>query len=522
MLHQRRAQPAVAAVRTAGGVRSALRRTRSRRSCGPGRSSGHPPRSRAQRAFVALPARVLGTRRACGARPRAARRRPRALRVACAWLWVPRSRERGHKPWHRSTALPIAPRARRGRGCDGPAFRHAGRCCGPTTAVERLALPTPTASRATRTQARSTILARLARSPVRGHASASSPKRPAAPLQPWGGPHMHVAVQKQRLSQATPQSDLHSGRWERGGRLCWDRSEPSTCMRSGLGCLRTGRHGGAGSSVRSRKCVLRIRVARISHPCGQSPGPASSAGLGAPFPSLPTGRARQALPARLLLRALVPPPPRAGTGRHGLFRFPRLPGTVARAARLPTSPSKLPGLCVVLIAGRQCGDRPGVGRIIKGRAPQASLIAAFPKWLGWARRRTLVTRTGAACGAHEPAALQVGNSGSCWGSLRSSLHALCAKSGAEDNQASLSRGLVPSPHRGRLLGGTSFSFLVSSRSSVGVSFSLSLHRACPNSCCFAVIYSFNEKDDNDDNDSDEPTKDLLQSFGLSGDHCMCS
>ena len=98
MLHQRRAQPAVAAVRTAGGARSALRRTRSRtRLRAWAFQRRHPPRSRAQRAFVALPARVLGTRRACGARPRAARRRPRALRVACAWLWVPRSRERGHK-----------------------------------------------------------------------------------------------------------------------------------------------------------------------------------------------------------------------------------------------------------------------------------------------------------------------------------------------------------------------------------------------------------------------------------------
>ena len=36
----------------------------------------------------------------------------------------------------------------------------------------------------------------------------------------------------------------------------------------------------SGRSVRSRKCVLRVRVARICHPCGQSPGPASSAGGG--------------------------------------------------------------------------------------------------------------------------------------------------------------------------------------------------------------------------------------------------
>ena len=94
----------------------------------------------------------------------------------------------------------------------------------PCTTRSSLRRSDPIASRATRT--RFTILARLARSPVRGHTSAWSP----------------TAVQRQRLSQATPQSDLCSGRWERGGRLGWDRSEPSSCLRSCLGsqkCLTT-------------------------------------------------------------------------------------------------------------------------------------------------------------------------------------------------------------------------------------------------------------------------------------------
>ena len=60
----------------------------------------------------------------------------------------------GTQAWRRSTALRrcSAPRTRRGRVCDGPAFRHAGRWCGPTTAAEGLALPTPSHLSRTSTQ----------------------------------------------------------------------------------------------------------------------------------------------------------------------------------------------------------------------------------------------------------------------------------------------------------------------------------------------------------------------------------
>ena len=68
--------------------------------------------------------------------------------------------------WRHSTAPPrcSAPRTRRSRACDGPcvptcgAVVWANHCCGTTCPSD------PIASPATRTQARSTILARLARS----------------------------------------------------------------------------------------------------------------------------------------------------------------------------------------------------------------------------------------------------------------------------------------------------------------------------------------------------------------------
>ena len=115
-------------VLTAGGARYALRRTRSR-------TKSHLGAEHNQRLWPS-PREfwVGGTLAALGHAQNG------AVQGRCAWLWGTHAKE-----GVRSTALPrcSAPRARRGRACDGPAFRHAGRCLGPTTAAERLALPTP-------------------------------------------------------------------------------------------------------------------------------------------------------------------------------------------------------------------------------------------------------------------------------------------------------------------------------------------------------------------------------------------
>ena len=232
----------------------------------------------------------------------------------------------GTQAWHRSTALPrcSAPRTRRGRACDGSAFRHAGQWCGPTTAVERLThlpfRPTPPLPR--RPAPRLSPRSSPARQGSCARAHEWSPKRSTAPPQPWGGPQVLLCKDRGCRRRRGPS---------------WDRKS-------------AGELGGmSGSSVHSRTCVFRIRVARICHPCGQSPHRPPEAGA-----PLPTGRAtwgRSASPP--LAVALVPPHRFVPTRGVTLLRLPRPPGTGARsrvasrAARLPTPPSKLPGLSAV-------------------------------------------------------------------------------------------------------------------------------------------------------------------------------
>ena len=228
---------------------------------------------------------------------------------------------KGSKRGRRSTALPpcSAPRARRGRACDGPAFRHAGRWRGPTTAAERLALPTPyphcfpgddlsPPGEESCARVRDCVIAEAANC-----ASAAMGRRAG------------VAV---RLSQATPQNDLHSGRWERGGRLSYDRSEPGTCLGSWLGaqqCLRTGRH------VRKQRRRAHAATLPASHRTVRR-GRARPFQQGAPQPA-----------SRSSSRAST------ASCRHGASR--PAPFSKAFASRA-TPPSKLPGRCVALIAGR--------------------------------------------------------------------------------------------------------------------------------------------------------------------------
>ena len=159
-------------------------------------------------------------------------------------------------------------RSSRRRSC-APTFGAvvwASHCCGTTGPSD------PTASRATRTQARSTSLARREESSARARECVIAEVAYCPPTaMGWSA---GAAMQLQRLSQAPPQGDLHSVWWERCRRLCRDRREPSARLRSSLGsqeCLRTG--GMSGSSTLSRKWALRVRVACIYQPCGQSPWP---------------------------------------------------------------------------------------------------------------------------------------------------------------------------------------------------------------------------------------------------------
>ena len=180
------------------GARHALRRSRSRAKLWAW-AFQRPHTSEPSTTSVCGPLRT----RVCGTLAALGHAQHGAVHGRCAWLWGPRSRERGHKrsvAALRSPAVLRAPCTTRSslrRSCVPTcgAVVWANHCCGTTCPSD------PIASRATRTCF--TILARLARSPVRGHASAWSPN----------------AVQRQRLSQATPQSELRSGRWEHGGRL---------------------------------------------------------------------------------------------------------------------------------------------------------------------------------------------------------------------------------------------------------------------------------------------------------------
>ena len=112
----------------------------------------------------------------------------------------------------------------------------------------------------TLTHARSTILARRAKSPVRGQAKAWSPKTSTSPPHPGEGPH--------RFRRRG------SGRRTRRRNACWWPGRPgwrltrhpraAQLQRQALGDM-------SGSNVRSRKCKLRVRDALCCQPCGQSP-----------------------------------------------------------------------------------------------------------------------------------------------------------------------------------------------------------------------------------------------------------
>ena len=98
----------------------------------------------------------------------------------------------------------------------------ASHCCGTTWPSA------PTACRATRTQARSTTLARLANKPVLGHASAWSPKASTVPPQPGLGPHL--LGQSGRASRKRRRNATSMG----GGCLSRDGSEPHAGLRTRL------------------------------------------------------------------------------------------------------------------------------------------------------------------------------------------------------------------------------------------------------------------------------------------------
>ena len=134
----------------------------------------------------------------------------------------------------------------------------------------------PTASRATLHQARSTSLACLARRPVRGHASAWSPK--ASVLRPHPG------------SAVLPQRPGASGSWSRSLRsnaICIVSAVSEVWGSLGMAwshaaaCGPAWEHksarwdgGKEGSSTWSRKKRFRVRDAQCCHPCLHSPGSA--------------------------------------------------------------------------------------------------------------------------------------------------------------------------------------------------------------------------------------------------------
>ena len=193
---------AVAAAHTAGGAQYALRRTKSRTKLRAG-AFQWPPTSEPNTTSVCGPAQVLGTRRACGARPRATRRRPRPL-CGCLDRACEDTSLASQHCAHPLFSAPYTMRSSLRRSCVPTCgavvwANHCGTTC-PSD---------PTASRATLTQARYTISARLARSPVRGHEGAC---RRSGQLRLCS----YVVARRgccAKLSQATLQSDLHSGRW---------------------------------------------------------------------------------------------------------------------------------------------------------------------------------------------------------------------------------------------------------------------------------------------------------------------
>ena len=254
MLHQRLAQAAVAAARTGRGARYALRRTRSRTKPRAW-AFQRPPTSEPSTTSVCGPPRVSSGYAALRGVLAALSSTAPSTAVAHG-CGCPRSRERGNQRASQHCASPLrsAPYTTRSslrRSCAPTcgAVVLASHCCGTTWPSD------PTASHRFPGDLHPGSLHDLG--PPGEESSARARKCVVAELKASCIAVGSVGIAASHAPACGPAWDRKSA-WELGGM--------------------------SGRSVRSRKCVLRVRVARICHPCGQSPGPASSAGGGsAPF-----------------------------------------------------------------------------------------------------------------------------------------------------------------------------------------------------------------------------------------------
>ena len=154
----------------------------------------------------------------------------------------------------------VTTRSRRRRSSVGMplAVVWASHCCGTTWPSA------PTASRATRTQARSTTFAHLADKPVREQAGAWSPKGAGAAA---------AGANRQGQAKASPERNLH-GLWRAAvshAPACGPAWERSSARELG---------GKESRSKQSRECTVRVRDAWYCQPCGQSPAPEAAGGAG--------------------------------------------------------------------------------------------------------------------------------------------------------------------------------------------------------------------------------------------------
>ena len=170
MLHHRRVQLAAAAARMAGGARWALTRTSWRtRLRAP--SFHRPPTSEPRTTSFCGPARASSGYAACLRRSATRSAAPSMVTVHGCGCPVRVSGDTSVASQHKAPPCGVAPYTTRSslRRSSAPTFGAvvcASHCWGTTWPSA------PSASRATRTQACSTIFARLASRPVRGHASA--------------------------------------------------------------------------------------------------------------------------------------------------------------------------------------------------------------------------------------------------------------------------------------------------------------------------------------------------------------
>ena len=176
-------------------------------------STAHRPRSRAPR-VVGAHRSAPGRRLASGAqRPVRPLLRVRQRKVAAS-LCVTAATQ----VWHRSIGPRREAPLRRRRGPGGVGRRGAVVCashCWGTTCPSG-----PTASRATRTHARSTIFALRAIRPVRVHASAWSPKASTSPPHPGGPQRLAHKGSGRRKLRRRAKSIAWGGSTQAGARYC--------------------------------------------------------------------------------------------------------------------------------------------------------------------------------------------------------------------------------------------------------------------------------------------------------------